>query len=56
MYKLEKLNVVSIVATERQKADLIKDGFKEVIVPVKVEPVKEPVKVEPLKTTTKGKE
>jgi hypothetical protein len=31
MYKLQKLNVIRIVETEYEKADLIKQGFKEVI-------------------------
>lgn len=31
MYKLEKLNVVKIVATEQEREKLLSKGFKEVV-------------------------
>lgn len=49
MFRMEKLNVVKIVATEREKAKLLKDNFKEVV-------KKEAAKVvEEVKTVKKGK-
>ena len=37
MFKLERLNVVKIVETERQKTDLLKKGFIEVIQKIETE-------------------
>lgn len=31
MFRMEKLNVVRFVATEREKAKLLKEDFKEVV-------------------------
>ena len=31
MFRMEKLNVVKLVATEREKAKLLKDNFVEVV-------------------------
>jgi hypothetical protein len=31
MYKLQRLNVVRIVESEYEKADLLKQGFKEIV-------------------------
>lgn len=43
MFTLQRINVVRIVATEHEKANLIAEGFKEIVEEVK-------------KTNKKGKE
>lgn len=51
MFTLQKLNVVRIVETEREKAKLIAEGFKEVV-EQEVEKVKEVI----INKKLKGKE
>lgn len=58
MFTLKNLNVVRIVETERQKATLISQGFKELETEIKQEAkvIEEDIKEEVKKDTKKGKE
>lgn len=53
MFTLQNLNVVRIVATEKEKLELIHNGFKEIVEEVKEEVEKVEDKIE--EKVTKGK-